>query len=160
MQIKLFTIPIMGVSDYNEELNVFLRSNKIIEIEKELVQSATGAYWCIYISYLELTHVEKSPKERIDYLKELEPDVFAKFSDLRKIRKEMAAKENVSAFVIFTDAELAEIAKQEEISLAVLKKVKGVGKAKIEKYGKILLDTFNAMGHETSGQPNSPDREL
>jgi len=27
MQIKLFTIPITAVSDFNEEINVFLRSN-------------------------------------------------------------------------------------------------------------------------------------
>lgn len=39
MQIKLFTIPIVAINDYNEELNKFLSSNKIMEIEKQLVQT-------------------------------------------------------------------------------------------------------------------------
>jgi len=157
MQIKLFTIPVLGVSDYNDELNVFLRSHKIVEIEKQLVQSANGAYWCIYISYLELTHVEKASKEKIDYMKELTPEVFARFSSLRKIRKEIATKEKVSAFVIFTDAELAEMAKLPELSLAKLKNITGIGKGKIEKYAKILVDTFNSIDHETSGQLDTSD---
>lgn len=157
MQIKLFTIPVLGVSDYNDELNVFLRSHKIVEIEKQLVQSANGVYWCIYISYLELTHVEKASKEKIDYMKELTPEVFARFSSLRKIRKEIATKEKVSAFVIFTDAELAEMAKLPELSLAKLKNITGIGKGKIEKYAKILVDTFNSIDHETSGQLDTSD---
>ena len=34
MQIKLFTIPITNIIDFNDELNAFLRSHKIVEIEK------------------------------------------------------------------------------------------------------------------------------
>ncbi len=157
MQIKLFTIPVLGVSDYNDELNAFLRSNKIVEVDKQLVQNANGAYWCFFISYLELTHVEKAPKEAIDYMKELSPEIFARFSSLRKIRKEIATKENVSAFVVFTNAELAEMAKLPELSLTKLKGIPGIGKAKMEKYAKILVDTFNSMDHETSGQLDTSD---
>ena len=39
MQVKLFTIPINNINEYNEELNKFLRSHKIVEIEKHLVQN-------------------------------------------------------------------------------------------------------------------------
>ncbi|MFM9949580.1 MAG: HRDC domain-containing protein, partial [Saprospiraceae bacterium] len=145
--------------DFNDELNVFLRSHKIVEIEKQLVQSASGAYWCIYITYLEPTIAEKAPKEKIDYMKELAPETFARFSQLRKIRKEIAGKENVSAFVIFTDAELAEMAKMPELSVGRLKDIKGIGKAKAEKYGKLLIDTYNEPEHETSGQPDATNSE-
>lgn len=39
MQIKLFTVPINNVNDFNDELNSFLQNNKIIEFEKQLVQT-------------------------------------------------------------------------------------------------------------------------
>lgn len=66
MQVKMFTIPISLVYDYNEELNAFLRSHKIVEIEKQLVQTGTDAYWCLYVSYMEQPPAEKASKERID----------------------------------------------------------------------------------------------
>ena len=33
MQVKFFTIPIVGGEKISEELNVFLRSNKVLETE-------------------------------------------------------------------------------------------------------------------------------
>ncbi len=54
MQIKLFTIPINNVDDYNEEMNKFLRSHKIVEIEKHLIQTGTSVYSTLFL--LENTH--------------------------------------------------------------------------------------------------------
>jgi superfamily II DNA helicase RecQ len=145
MNIKLFTIPITGVSDYEAELNTFLSTHKVIEVEKHLVQTATGAYWCLYISYMEQTVSEKARKGKIDYMVELDTATFAKFSNLRKARKQIAEKESVSAFIVFSDAELAEMAKLPELSLSKMKAIKGVGKAKSEKYGQPLLDIYQGL---------------
>jgi superfamily II DNA helicase RecQ len=153
MQIKLFTIPIISVNDYNEELNLFLRTNKIIEIEKQLIQTSDSAYWCIYISYITSNSYENTAKEKIDYIKVLDPAIFARFSKLREIRKKIASDDGVSAFVVFTDAELAEIAKLPELSTGKLKTIKGIGDKKAEKYGEILVKMFNTGNIETGGQP-------
>lgn len=155
MQVKLFTIPITGVTEYNEELNVFLRANKIVEVEKQLIQNSNGAYWCIWITYLQQTLTEKTAKEKTDYMKELDAATFAKFSRLRQIRKEIATAESVSAFVVFTDAELAEIAKLAKITPAKLRAIPGIGQAKLEKYGLKLIEKFNASAHETDGPPDT-----
>jgi superfamily II DNA helicase RecQ len=157
MQIKLFTIPIISVNDYNEELNLFLRTNKIIEIEKHLVQTSDSAYWCIYISYILSGSYENTIKEKIDYMKILEPGIFARFSKLREIRKKIASDDGVSAFVVFTDAELAEISKLQELSLGKLKTIKGIGDKKAEKYGEILIKMFNTENNEAGGQPDKQD---
>ena len=50
MQIKIFTIPINNVDDYNEDINKFLRSHKIVEIEKHLLQTGASHSWCFYVS--------------------------------------------------------------------------------------------------------------
>ena len=157
MQIKLFTIPITSVSDYNEEMNTFLRSNKIVEIEKQLVQTSNGVYWCIYISYISANVTENLSKERIDYIKILEPEVFAKFSKLREERKKIAADEGVSAYVVFTDAELAEIAKLPELSISKLKSIKGIGDKKAGKYGETNINMFKAENYETSRRTDTDD---
>jgi hypothetical protein len=40
MQIKLFTEPVGLVNDHNEEINQFLRANKVVDFEKKLVENA------------------------------------------------------------------------------------------------------------------------
>ena len=46
MQLKIFSIPITGGENINEELNRFLRAKKIIKLEKQLVVLGAEAFWC------------------------------------------------------------------------------------------------------------------
>ena len=144
MQIKLFTIPINLVEDYDVELNSFLSNNKIIEIEKELIQNGTKIYWCIYITYIpkKINVYSKSGfsnKKKIDYRTLLNASEFKKFEELRVIRKQLSTEDAVSAFVVATDAELSEIVKLPEITFPNLQKVKGFGEKKCKKYGDRII---------------------
>ncbi|OPZ97768.1 MAG: ATP-dependent DNA helicase RecQ [Bacteroidetes bacterium ADurb.Bin408] len=159
MQLKFFTIPILSISDFNDELNTFLRVHKIVEVEKQLIQNASGTYWCICVTFLNQTIAEKAPKGKIDYMKELDAETFAKFSRLRQIRKEMAATDSVSAFVVFTDAELAEISKLDELSPSKLRTIPGIGQAKLEKYGVRLIEKYNLLSNETDRQPDTANSQ-
>jgi len=42
MQIKIFTIPISDNGSTIEEMNRFLRGNKVLEVEKQLVNNQKG----------------------------------------------------------------------------------------------------------------------
>ncbi len=140
MQIKLFTIPITFVNEQNDELNKFLKSHKILEIDKQLVQIPTGAYWCIYIQYVEEGNKEFYTKEsKVDYRETLTEEEFKAFSKLREIRKKISVEDAVSAFVVFTDAELAEIAKLKDATANNIRSIKGIGDKKAEKYGERIL---------------------
>lgn len=160
MQIKFFTIPITAVSDHNEEINSFLRVNKVVEMEKQLIQTPNGVYWCMYFSYLPSTVTDNSSKEKIDYMKTLEPEVFNRFSKLRELRKKIASDEGISAYVIFTDAELAEIAKLTDISISKLKGIKGIGDKKVGKYAESIVKVLKAESDETSGKVDANDNVL
>ncbi len=46
MQIKLFTIPIGDSGTALEDMNRFLRGNKILEVQNQLISNENGAYWC------------------------------------------------------------------------------------------------------------------
>jgi len=140
MQIKLFTIPIMGGETLMEDLNIFLRSKKILQVENRLLESAEGNFWCFCIKYLDSSPQKMGRKEKVDYKQLLDEASFARFSKLRAIRKKVANEEAIPAFAVFTDKQLAGLAKQEKLSLASMQEVKGVGKQKVEKYGRFFVE--------------------
>ncbi len=147
MQIKMFTIPITGVDDQNEELNKFLRSHKIMEIEKQMVQTATSAYWCLYITYTTETarnYVVRG-ENGIDYKELLKPEQFEIFSKFREVRKRMSVEDSIKAYIIFTDAELAEMSRMADLTVNNMRLIKGIGDKKAEKYGQRLLDGYNDL---------------
>jgi superfamily II DNA helicase RecQ len=77
---------------------------------------------------------------------------------LREWRRTIAAQEEVAAFVIFTDAELAEISKLPEITPKAIQGIKGIGQKKVEKYGDLLMKAIKEEKNETKKQPDvQPD---
>lgn len=59
---------------------------------------------------------------------------------LKKKRLELARAQNVPAYVIFTDRTLQEIAAARPTSVDALGQVHGVGQAKLQKYGEMVLE--------------------
>ena len=122
----------------NDEMNVFLRSKKVLQVENQLVTNPDGAMWSFCIRYLDDITAGDS-REKVDYLKVLDGPTFARFSALRDIRRTVAKEEGVPAFTIFTDAELAEMAKEEVLTASSMKAIKGIGEKKMEKYSPRFL---------------------
>lgn len=157
MQIKIFTIPIASDSVQVEELNHFLRANKIIEIKKELAMSGGIAYWTFCVTYMLSqpklqTEVNQSQRgAKVDYKNVLTEVEFARFVDLRQLRKQIATEDAVPAYAVFTDAELAEIAKLGEITEADMRKIPGIGEKKVEKYGTRFVEMKFVGDNETRG---------
>ena len=135
MQIKLFTIPVSDNGAAVEEMNRFLRGNKILEVESELISNQNGSYWCFCVRYIEKTGTEDIIKEKIDYKKVLDEATFSRFSKLREIRKKVAAEEGLPAYAVFTDEELAGLAKLETITRKGMLSIKGIGDKKVERFG-------------------------
>lgn len=142
MQIKVYTIPILGGELLIAEMNVFLRSKKILQTESHLIQEGGGAFWCFCIKYVEDVNIQErfnASLPKIDY-KQLLGDVgFARFSKLRELRKKIAEEDAVPAYAVFTDEELSGLAKLEKITLANMKSIHGIGQKKVEKYGKFFI---------------------
>ena len=159
MQIKLFTIPISDSGQALEEMNSFLRGNKVLEIVQHFYQNERSAIWCFCIKYLE-TKSDNAfvKKEKVDYKQILNQIEFNKFSLLRECRKEIAKQEGIPAYAVFTDEELSGIAKLSEITVSGLIKVKGIGQKKSERYGERMIELYNQKGeHETSREPDTAD---
>jgi len=155
MQIRLFNIPITDNGTFLEEMNRFLRYNKILEIENRLVSNERGASWCFCVKYLPTAPAfQKGENIKKDYKTELSEEVFKVFSKLREVRRQIAADDAVPAYAVCTDQELSEIAALPEISEKNLKTVRGFGDKKFEKYGRYFIQWYqNKVRDEKSGEP-------
>jgi len=139
MQIKTFTIPILGGEPAEEAMNVFLRSKKVVQLDNQLVSQPQGAYWCYCVKYVDDITVSERNKQKVDYREVLDEATFKRFSALRVIRKREAEKDGVPAYALFTDSELAAMSVMDAITPASLKTIKGISEKRIEKYGHHFL---------------------
>ena len=79
------------------------------------------------------------------------------FDELRALRKQLADEQNVPAYVVFSDATLAEMAARQPGTSAELLEVNGVGQTKLERYGDAFLGAIaeRASGGSSPGGPDS-----
>jgi ATP-dependent DNA helicase RecQ len=63
----------------------------------------------------------------------------ALFERLREVRKDLADRQNVPAYIVFSDKTLQEMARARPQSAAEFLSVSGVGPAKLERYGETFL---------------------
>lgn len=158
-QIKIFTIPLGAENGAEEELNLFLKSHKVVDIKREMAMVNGSSSWSFCISYLPLGRsgdpsARNVSSSKVDYREVLQPEEFKRFSLYRKVRKEIADKDAVPAYAVFTDAELAAIAKMETVTLAQMSKIDGIGAKRCEKYGSYFcnLNLDNEEGGVSKGE--------
>jgi len=80
------------------------------------------------------------------------------FDRLRDLRKELAARQGVPAYVIFNDRTLHEMARVLPTTEEALRGITGVGAAKLERYGEPFLAAIREFGAQAPGSKTA--REL
>lgn len=154
MQYKVITLPIFDSIQIEEDLNKFLRTHKVISVEKKIIEKEGQTYWSFLIEYLCGNQTPDGATKRntgtIDYKEILSEDDFAIFSCLRDLRKQVATKDGLPAYTIFTNEQLAQLARKRPESATAFLKIDGIGNAKIEKYGKLFLEKLKGFISETS----------
>ena len=162
MQIKTFTIPVIGDENkiIENELNLFLRSHRILNLSKHLVTNSDNSMWCFCIEYIEGAKpivLKESSSSKVDYKDVLSEEEFSRFRILRECRKTLANELAVPAYAIFIDAQLAELSKIEidKITADNLKAINGFGEKKFEKFGHRFLELLKDETSRKSISQNS-----
>jgi superfamily II DNA helicase RecQ len=144
-----------------EEANLFLRSHRILAVDRHFVQDGANNVWAICVSYLgdaNRPQLAGAKRPKVDYREVLSESDFALFAKLRTLRKQIAEREGVPAYALFTNEQLAEMVQWRVGSAAALKEIDGVGEARIEKYGAAFLALLKSEGsgrfNGTAGQPH------
>ena len=168
-QFNTFYIPMTDDGTAAERLNVFLRSHRVLSVKQRDFPEGWG--FCVewMDGAVEAARSASAPyqnpyqREKVDYMKVLEPEAFKRFSEYRKRRKEISETDGVKPFVVMTDAQMAELAKMENPTKADLKKIDGFGEARAEKYGERILmggpPSSAAAAREDTRPPNADARE-
>ena len=160
MQYKTFMLPASGSEQTEENLNVFLRTHRIVSVRSEFVAGETPS-WCVLVEYVQAEGsggAKSSSQNKIDYMQVLSPEDFAIFSKLRELRKLLAARDSVPPFVVFTDEVLANIVKAKPDDLGKLAAIGGVGQAKIEKYGNDVLAVLRKFAKSSSQKSSQNEK--
>ena len=148
MQVRIFSLPLPGSETANEELNKFLRSKKVLQVESEIIQNERGAFWCFCIRYLE-EFDRPQKRKQVDYKAVLDEASFKRFAAYREIRRKLAAEEGIPAFAVFTNEEMAEISKIELLTEEAMKKIKGIGEQKAKKYAEHFIKSRDEASLKT-----------
>ncbi|MDR1839347.1 MAG: HRDC domain-containing protein, partial [Treponema sp.] len=88
-----------------------------------------------------------------DLSSEIDEDLLDK---LRKLRKEIAVRDAVPAYIVFSDASLRDMCRKKPALLAQFSGVNGVGQVKLEKYG----ETFTALIREHCEYTSSESTQI
>jgi superfamily II DNA helicase RecQ len=148
MPFKFFTIPIHDPGQAEAELNGFLRSHKVLAVDRRWVEQGASSFWSFCVDYLETSSGGGSDgrpagqRGKVDYKEVLTAEEFAVFARLREVRKEIAAAEAVPVYTIFTNEQLAQMVQAKAKDRAALEKIAGVGDARIDKYGARMLEVL------------------
>ena len=145
MQIAIFNAT-AGDASAMEEMNRFLRGHRVLTVDRQW----TGSGWSFCVTYQPPAggagpgDEGSGRSERVDYKLLLDAATFALFSKLRDVRKTLAEKESLPMYAVFTNEQLAEIAKRRCANAADLGKIEGIGPARVEKYGAAVLGVVAA----------------
>ena len=164
MPFRIFTIPASSPDGELKELNEFLASHRVLEVTKHFHGDASGGTWHFCAAYA--SQAKKPPEEAgeqvpfggIDYKRVLTEEQFAVYSCLRDLRKEIAGERAVKLFTIFTNKQLAEMAKRRVRTIAELRAIGGIGEKKATAFGERFLATIAEL--EREGLVSGPDREV
>lgn len=165
MSFRFFTIPITSADGPTECLNGFLRSHRIIKVDRQFVDQGTSSLWVLCVEYMDgvngTDQVARSGgvRTKTDYKEILSESDFAVFARLREVRKAIAQSEAVPVYTIFTNEQLAQMVSGKATTRAALGRIDGLGDARLDKYGKLMLDILSvawkgeSVPHETGGKP-------
>ena len=145
MHYRFFTIPIYAEETIQTELNNFLSSVRILQVDRKFVAAGSNSFWELCIEYMsaaqpkeEKNKGDKNKTSRIDYREVLSPEDFAVFSSLRSWRKEAAAEAGVQLYQVFTNKQIAHIAENRIIEIRELLTIDGVGEVGVQHYGEAV----------------------
>lgn len=141
MQYKVFQIPLNDPERHQEELNSFLRGHKIIHVRSDLVG---GDAYSFLVEYTENGSRGKSRTQQIDYREVLPPEQFATFARFREKRKALAEEQGIPVYAVFTNEQLAEMARKPPATVADMAAISGIGQGKVKTFGAAILETLHA----------------
>jgi superfamily II DNA helicase RecQ len=152
-----FFISPFGEKSVTDELNSFLRSHRIVNVEKKLIDGERGTGWVFLVEYGgEQKNQQNQNSPRIDYREALTPEEYAVFDKLRALRKDLADKAGIPVYTVFTNEHLAMMIKKPPLTAKDLLGIAGVGESRVKQYGGPFIAFFSEKTRNTNAENTAP----
>ncbi|MCA9093231.1 MAG: HRDC domain-containing protein [Planctomycetaceae bacterium] len=166
MPYKFLLVRLLELESGENELNAFLRSHRVLNVDRRWVDQGADSFWMFCVDYLDSGTVGSSrddsriqtPKK--DYKEILSTEDFALFIKLRSWRKAISQSEAIPVYTVFTNEQLAQIVQRKVNSKSSLQEINGIGDARVQKYGARLLEFLSQQSgsdYETRWEPLPPN---
>jgi superfamily II DNA helicase RecQ len=147
MQLRFFTLPVYCDEAVVEELNRFLTGNRILSIDRHFMQDGENSAWSICVCFESGGASRpqgggeqvKRIASKVDYREVFNEQDFSVYAQLRALRKELAEREGVPAYALFTNEQMAEMIRRRVTSAMAMREIQGVGDERVKKYAEAFL---------------------
>ncbi|MBR5686873.1 MAG: HRDC domain-containing protein [Prevotella sp.] len=158
MQYKFYKISLLDSAQSEEELNKFLRSHRVLTTERHFCPD-NGGYWAVAVEYADqnpLAEVPPAHRRDKDVTAGMSEEEKARFEHFRTIRRQISTANGIPAYTVFTNEELASLARVPELRADTVKDVKGIAPARLKNY---VESFFVVTDGETGRQPDAEDMQ-
>lgn len=161
MRFHFLTIPAFDPDAAQDALNAFCAQHRIVASERHFVDRGVDSFWAVCVTWVEgsaAAFPAQGKRDRVDYREVLGEADFAVYSELRRLRKQLAEREGVPAYAIFTNEQLAAMVQRRVATAQALGAIEGVGEARVVNFGDVFLATLARLLPEVA-QPAAVDHE-
>ena len=159
MQIKFFKISLADAGACEEELNKFLRSHRVLTTERHFCPD-NGGYWAVAVEYADQNPSAEAPpahrRDRKDFTVGMTDDEKSRFEHFREVRQRIATQAGLPMYMVFTNEELAILARIPELSAETVKEAKGIAPSRLRDFVKYF---YVVTDGETGGQSDAADMQ-
>jgi len=161
-QYVSFYVSPFGEKSVTDELNAFLRSHRIVNVEKRLIDGERGTGWVFLVEYGTDggKNAPNAQSQRVDYREVLNPTEYALYDKLRNLRKEIADKSGIPVYAVFTNDQLAGMVRKPPKTAKDLLSISGIGESRVKQYGEAFINLFLTQGQAPEEQGKSEKTEL
>lgn len=157
MELHFFVVPALDPAPAQAELNAFIASHRVTQVDRQLVQAGPGAYWALCISVASgpgplpaALKADATRSGKVDYKQVLSVADFGVYADLRALRKRLAEESGVPLYAVFSNEQLAAMVQQRVSTEEQLGAIDGVGAARVQRYGAVMLERLRTAWADPS----------
>ena len=152
-------LPSHGDALTDEELNRFLRSHRVLQVERHFCAD-NGGYWAMLVEYVEGDPTAEAPpaqrRERKDFSESLSEEEKQRYESYKTVRRELAQQHSIPAYLVFTNEELAILSRLPELTDETVRGIKGIAPQRLKDYVRFFYTVSHA---EASGGTDAPDSQ-
>jgi superfamily II DNA helicase RecQ len=145
--IKILTVPFSKKDEtfFEDEVNQFLLNKKIRATKAEFFNYKDNFYWTIFVDYDPFIAEDNKSEKPAIKLNEKDELLLKRLKEWRKITAE---KQGVPVYIVATNVEFLQIIEFKPRTKEAIKKIKGFGMKKIDKYGDDILKIVSCFTNE------------